>query len=272
MQDYRARFTMESIVEERMNYLKNVLEPLEEEFNKMPQGNLLVLRGTTENAFRYYVRKTPQDKYGEYLNKTKENDKRIYARKKYLQALIKNIKAEISDLQKVISLHTGDSIIDTYNQFSQGVIGKIRPVNIDDETYVNNWKMEKYVGLGFDENDKSAHYSDKNERMRSKSEVLIANTLNRLNIPYKYECPIEYIPGKNIYPDFTILDIRRRKVIYWEHLGRMGDVSYVSKNLWKLEEYKKLDIYLGVNLFITTESMTGALGRNEIMKVIEHVM
>ena len=142
----------------------------------------------------------------------------------------------------------------------------------NDETYSDIWMEEKYDGLGFDPRDQSAFYSDKGERMRSKSEVLIANTLNKMNIVYKYECPVARINGELLYPDFTVLDLKRRKVKYWEHLGRMDDAEYVNRNLWKLEEYRKIDIRLGLNLFLTYESGSNPLGTNEINNVIQSII
>lgn len=96
--------------------------------------------------------------------------------------------------------------------------------------------------------------------------------LLRKGIPYKYECPITIRNGENLYPDFTILDVKRRRVVYWEHLGRMGDMSYVSRNIWKLDEYKKVGVLLGINLFVTFESGTSPLGTNEILRVINEII
>ena len=108
--------------------------------------------------------------------------------------------------------------------------------------------------------------------MRSKSEVLTANTLNKMNIVYKYECPVGRINGELLYPDFTVLDLKRRKVKYWEHLGRMDDAEYVNRNLWKLKKKKKIDIRLGLNLFLTYESGSNPLGTNEINNVIQSII
>ena len=67
------------------------------------------------------------------------------------------------------------------------------------------------------------------ERVRSKSEAMIADTLYRLKIPYKYECPltIRRKTGtsrntKTIYPDFTCLNVRLRQEFVWEHFNRYG--------------------------------------------------
>ena len=66
-------------------------------------------------------------------------------------------------------------------------------------------------------------YTSKGERVRSKSEVIIADVLNREGVPYRYEYPI-YIKGiGKIYPDFTVLNIGIRKEMIWDHFGMMDD-------------------------------------------------
>ena len=218
------------------------------------------------------MRQSPHDKQGIYLDRHQAEIKKKLADKKYVEKLIKNVQSEIAKLEKVNKLNISDSIVETYKELNPGIKALIEPVNVDDETFVNMWLSETYEGLGFDENDTSELYSGKNERMRSKSEVLIANALIKRGIPYKYECPVTIGGGMVLYPDFTILDIKNRKVKYWEHLGKMGDMSYVSRNMWKLDEYKKVGIYLGINLFVTYESMQKALGTGEIDKVIEAIL
>lgn len=120
---------------------------------------------------------------------------------------------------------------------------------MDNESYTKIWLAQEYKGLRFDETYKSEHYTDKGERVRSKSEIMIANYLYRHNIPYLYEKPITFKSGRTVYPDFTILDVGERREKYLEHLGKLGDIDYMMRNIQKLNEYKENGIYLGMNLF-----------------------
>lgn len=78
---------------------------------------------------------------------------------------------------------------------------------------------------------------------------MIANYLYRHSIPYLYEKPITFKSGRTVYPDFTILDVGERREKYLEHLGKLGDIDYMMRNIQKLNEYKENGIYLGMNLF-----------------------
>ena len=68
-------------------------------------------------------------------------------------------------------------------------------------------------------------------KVRSKSEVIIAEKLDQHGIPYRYEQQL-YIEERTFAPDFTILT--RNGIKYWEHFGKNNDPSYVRRNNWKL--------------------------------------
>ena len=145
------------------------------------------------------------------------------------------------------------------------------PINVDDKSFAEIWMSESYDGMKFEEQDITQYFSQRGERMRSKSEVLIANSLLNNGIPYKYEYPLQLSNGKIRYPDFTVLNLKARKITYWEHLGKMGDIDYISYTLKKLEEYRKDGIVLGDNLVITMESGSVPLSTKDIDKIIECV-
>lgn len=70
-------------------------------------------------------------------------------------------------------------------------------------------------------------FSSDDERYRSKSEFLIASALKDAGVPFRYECSL-YLNGYGtVYPDFTVLNKRTRRVFYHEHLGMMDDINYV---------------------------------------------
>ena len=61
----------------------------------------------------------------------------------------------------------------------------------------------------------SVHY-------RSKSEMLIALTLQNWDIEFKSEVQLD-CNGRKRFPDFTIVRPRDRKIMYLEHVGKTGD-------------------------------------------------
>ena len=79
------------------------------------------------------------------------------------------------------------------------------------------------------------HTTLKNELVRSKSEVIVANILCEMRIDYEYEKPFKGKDGRIVYPDFTIL-YKRGKILI-EYMGMMSNTEYVKKNTLKLQWY-----------------------------------
>jgi exodeoxyribonuclease V alpha subunit len=71
--------------------------------------------------------------------------------------------------------------------------------------------------------------------VRSKSEVIVADTLTRLGISYEYEKWVDGVEWSRL-PDFTISV--EGKVFYWEHLGMMWNETYANRWAEKLSWYK----------------------------------
>lgn len=89
------------------------------------------------------------------------------------------------------------------------------------------------------------------EKVRSKSEAIIADTLFRYKIPYEYE-KILAADGRT-HIDFTIKHSIQGCTMYWEHFGLMNDRDYVYNYLLKKKHYEKLGICEGKNLITTYE-------------------
>ncbi len=134
---------------------------------------------------------------------------------------------------------------------------------MSDEEFIKKWLEVEYKGKPFGE-DENIILTEKGERVRSKSEKIIADKLYSLGIPYRYEHPLLLNDGVKVYPDFTILRMPIREEVYLEHFGMMDDSEYVGTTLYKLSSYEKSGIYLGVNLFVTYETGKKALSTKSL--------
>ena len=110
--------------------------------------------------------------------------------------------------------------------------------------------------------------TERGERVRSKSEKILADYFYRNGISYKYECPL-YLNGfGTVYPDFTFLSKRTRQEIYWEHDGRMDDPAYARNAVRKIQAYEKNDIYPGERLILTFETEKDLLDTRLLKKLV----
>ena len=139
----------------------------------------------------------------------------------------------------------------------------ITPLTLTDEQYAAQWKTTPYKGLPFSP-DATAFTTLRKERVRSKSEVLIANALTQNNIPYRYEYPLtlkktQQKDTTTFYPDFLCLNLRTRQEFYWEHFGLIDSAEYAQNATSKLNLYAQNQILPGRNLIITMETAADPL-------------
>ncbi|WP_164586733.1 AAA family ATPase [Rhizobium ruizarguesonis] len=93
-------------------------------------------------------------------------------------------------------------------------------------------KLVTYSGSFLEEG--LIHRTTRGELVRSKSEVIIADLLHGLGLPYSYEQPFTGLNGSVRYPDFTVDDAETGRRILIEHLGMMDRPDYVRR--WKAKE------------------------------------
>ena len=119
----------------------------------------------------------------------------------------------------------------------------VTPVIPTDEEFQEQWEAVTYEPGRFMDG-AAVFMTDRGERVRSKSEQLIANLLYRLGIPYRYEYPLEVMVNgsKRIWrPDFTILDVRNRRELYLEHFGLLDDQS--DRDNYARIAFRKMKVY-----------------------------
>lgn len=102
---------------------------------------------------------------------------------------------------------------------------------------VNKWDLNKIYS------------TEKGDKVRSKSEVIIANTLFNKQISYEYEKQLITPDNQKMSPDFTI-DLNG-KTYYLEHVGMLNNEQYSKR--W-LEKRKLYEEFYKENLLITYES------------------
>ena len=120
--------------------------------------------------------------------------------------------------------------------------------------------------------EEKVYQTKRGEMVRSKSELLIADLLYEMEIPYRYEPRVRMKGGNYKYPDFLILNRKTRQTIYWEHLGLMDDPDYLNNNLAKILEYGENGICLGKNLMITFETSEHPLNVRWIRKILSEIL
>ncbi|MGI5990569.1 MAG: hypothetical protein ACOX78_10010 [Lachnospiraceae bacterium] len=238
--------------------------------NKYPQGKIHIIRRGRSGRAMYYVRRSPSERSGKYISVHDEKTLRIFLQKSYDDKLLKLLRFEAENLEKFLA--STDKYPEQrralYTEYPLNSRKLLKPIDMPDEVFAKEWLEIPFVTKGLTENT-ADFISENGEHVRSKSELAIANALYRYKIPYKYECPLILHGGKVIYPDFTVLNVRKRTVLYWEHRGMMDDRDYARYAVSRIKDYQKSQIYLGESLIVTEETLTQPLGTDEIHSVIK---
>ncbi len=252
----------------RYNELLSIKNLKETALEKAPPGKIHVSK--TPYGVQYFLRNDSSEKSGKYIRRSETSKIRKYLQKAYDEKILKLVTSETESLKKLLSKTENivDKVQETYSKYPQEVKELVMPIDVSDEDYAKKWIDTPYEGKAIP--DYLPYFETKRkERVRSKSELNIANALADRDIPYKYECPLQLSNGMTIYPDFTVLDVKRRRVTYWEHRGMMDDKEYARNSVQRLKTMMGDEIFIGEKLIITEETSTNPLGTNEINAIIK---
>ena len=220
------------IFEKIIEYERERLSPMAAENRKIRGGNIKKRKKGNKYYYTEYVK-------GKEYGITNDLERiRLLYRKRYLKSSISRSKTIIKHLNKL--LEELEKIPFDEDCIYQGKYS----------TEAWNWMKAEYdTNPAYQEN--LRYMTTIGTRVRSKSELNIANTLERLGVPYRYEQKM-YVNGRTLYPDFTIL-LPNRDTLIWEHNGLMDNIDYVERAHLKTYDYERAGFRQHRNLIITYE-------------------
>jgi hypothetical protein len=242
--------SLERELMQRRQTLEKAIELSSKTLAEAPEGTLRV--DASKGIVRYFHAR--KDKRGrEYIPNDKISLAEDLANKEYAEQILIKGKKELKDLDAYIDSPNRNQADLVYSKMNDARRILVKPILLDEETFRQKWKTQQYEQSSrFPEH---LQFKTRNgEMVRSKSEAFIANIYYELGIPYRYECALPLKNNVVCYPDFTILDVAHRRIMYHEHLGRLDKPDYLAEQMWKLKEYQKNGIFTGKNLILTAET------------------
>lgn len=261
--------TLETLLRKETEQLKKIISETEKRLKNVPEGRIRITnnRGKVE----YYYKNSEIDSMnGRYMRKQEIDLVKRIVQRDYDNCLIKITKERLKNIERFLNKYKETNLKEVYQQTSLSRRELLEVSLLSDEEYKKRWNQVCYEGKNFT-NDAQIIVTEKGERVRSKSEKIIADKLYMLGIPYRYEYPILLDTNVKVYPDFTILRMPQREEVYLEHFGLLDDADYMNQVVWKLNMYEKNGIYLGVNLFITHETSTNPLNTKALDAMIREL-
>lgn len=232
---------------------------------KPEHGTLRV--ATNKGCPQFYHITQKGDTNGTYIPKSNAELIKSLAQKDYnekCQRILQKLQKQIDAFsrrfhpEEFIALHTN---LGARRDF-------ITPLFLTDEEFAAQWLATPYTRKTIS-GDVPQLVTTRGEHVRSKSECIIADTLARLGIPYRYEAPLKISVGANsskqskcmsadkrtvtFHPDFTCLNKRTRQEFIWEHFGMMDVANYAKNAVEKERIYANAGFIPGVNFIATTE-------------------
>lgn len=242
------------------------LKFLHEKIIKLPEGKLTysINKGAylewfcLKNGTRKYLGKSQKElaqklalkKYYELLEA--ETAEEISIITTYASKFSSNFKEKAADLLKETS---------PYYELLQGYFSKDKlPIS------AQKWCSESYE-TNHSHPENLIHTTLAGHRVRSKSEVIIANLLYTNRIPYRYEAALQ-LNECTVYPDFTILHPVSNKLFYWEHFGMMDKNPYCDTACNKLKTYCYNGIFPSMQLITTYETSKYPISSDQVQQII----
>ena len=234
----------------RLEQLQKAIKLAEKEQKTFPAGRLRVSKSPRQT--RYYKVTDSTDKTGEYLPKTAQATIKNLAQKSYNKLFLKAAYSEQKALKEFL-LKYNCSPEDIYNNLIPERKKLVIPYISTNDLIAKDWQLKIFKPNPYKPENKIFD-TRRGEKVRSKSEAIIADTLHEFGIPYRYEYPVKMVNGEIRYPDFMLLNLKTKQEIYLEHFGRMGDESYRKDAIEKMDLYRASGIYPGKNLIFTYET------------------
>ena len=268
---------IEQLTRTRMAELNAMLELKLRSIKKAPEGSVRITQ--SHNSVQYFHIINKGDNTGTYIPAGHRELAVQLAQKDYDKKVTESAAKEIKFLSKILKDCTqffkkntlAEKIFQNLHKNRRALV---EPVKLSDEEYAARWQAINYKKDFIPEN--KNYRSIKNEVVRSKSEILIADTLNRMNIPYHYEFPIKLITEdgtkRTFHPDFLCLNRRTRKEFLWEHFGRMDAPEYATQTVNKLNLFACNGIFPGKNLITTMETSSQPLNTQQVKKLAEEFL
>jgi len=215
---------------------------------------------------QYYCHKTDDDGNYTYIPKEKIKLIKQLAQHDYNLAVLNAIDYELKILTKCQNRYPEITAEEVYEALTTERKQLVEPLIELDETFISRWKNEKYEKKKG--TDQYGFITKCGVKVKSKSELIIADNLYYNNIPYKYERPMK-LKGIVVHPDFTILNTKTRREVIWEHFGMMDNPEYAQTAVRKKQDYNFEGYFEGDNLIITMETKNAQLNSKQIEMIIQ---
>lgn len=261
--------TLKEMLLKEQKKMEWIVKKAKSRLKDAPQGTLRL--SSCRKTIQYYHCMPGGGQNGTYIPKERMDLIRSLAQKSYDEKVLRLADKRLIQLRKLTKDYDDNEIEKIYEKEHPERQKLLEPIEPIWEQLVEQWTSQDYQGKEFQEGT-TVILTQKGERVRSKSEKILADYFYQRNIPYKYEKPLNLKGFGTVYPDFTFLSRKTRREIYWEHDGRMDDPVYAQNAVRKIQTYEENGIYPGENLILTFETEKTILDVRVVKRLVERYL
>ena len=271
MNELKYLYDFRNELEEQLELITTLMRKSRKNLTKYKDmDNTSVYTSKSNGCIQFYL----YDKHNKKKNYVRKPD--VKNIKKYIQRdydvrvneVLSNMHASLT---QVVEQYNVDDIYKEYENLDNKRKNIVIPIINTRQEYIDEW-YTLYPGMQNTFPIEGTYVTEKNEKVRSKSEKIIADMLYKYDIPYVYEPRLELSPFTAVFPDFAIMNKRTGKTYYWEHLGLVSDIDYAIKNFLKLQEYISNGVFPGRDLILSIESENKSLDVISVDKMIKEYL
>lgn len=255
-------------VNKRVKELKAAIKLLEKSLSESPEGVLYV--SSSHGRLQWQCR---VGGVKSFLSNSEADRINELAQKKYYELVLESWRKQYEALVRLrqdYHSNDGGEILASMRQEFRNLVAPLLPSG---DQFVENWRKFRYRGKNLAG---ATLMSVDGVKVRSKSELLIADMMSASGVPYRYEFPYKMnwqdADGREsrvkVYPDFTCLNPHTRQEFVWEHFGMMDDSEYAQGAIEKLDQYERNGFVYGENFIFTMETRAKPLDSRRIQRVI----
>ena len=267
-------------IEQRITELEQTLKS--KQFTVKHTESGLVRIAVKRGQFQFYRRDSPSDIQGKYIPRSQDALACSLIQNDYDTKVIPALEEEIKYLKQFQKIYAAKCVDNVYDKLASPRRQIVKPVTLSDQHYASAWLKVEYRKKKIPP-EITVLDTENGEKVRSKSEVIIANTLKAAGVPYRYEFPLLMdknasdpdFPDYNLcklHPDFYCLNLRTRQEFAWEHFGLMDDPDYATRTAEKIQLYQENGFFPGKNLIITMETTRKPISSKVVTSIIKEYL
>lgn len=242
--------------------LQKQIQQLKQQLTQYPEGHLICIKNG-----KYTKNVHVQNSIKTYIPKKNMKFAKKLAAKKYLTASLNDLLKEQNAINAFLK-HYQNYTSQTEQLISNPSYQKLISASFTPASNeLAEWAAESYE-KNPSHQEHLRHFCLSGHLVRSKSEVLIDQSLFTHQIPFRYECALK-LGDLIFYPDFTIRHPENGQLFYWEHFGLMDSPAYSQNAFQKLQIYNSHGYVPTINLITTFETKRNPLTIKTIEAVIQ---